>query len=38
MAAILDFCTKMKNSYFIALNDLLDQSQSNFGGNDQLGL
>ena len=27
MAAILDFCTKMKNSYVLALNDLLDQSQ-----------
>ena len=29
MEAILDFCTKIKNSYFLALNDLLDQSKSN---------
>ena len=29
MAAIFDFCTKMKNSDFWALNDLLDQSKSN---------
>ena len=39
MAAILNFFTQMKKSYFFALNYLLDQSQPNqFGRNDQLGL
>ena len=29
MAVILDFCTKMINTYFLDINDLSDQSKSN---------
>ena len=39
MVAILNFCTKIKKSYFLALTDPLDQSQPNQNWwNDQLGL
>ena len=39
MVVILDFVTKKKMSYFLALNDPLDQSQANQNWrNNQLGL